>query len=69
MLLGKKTIIACNKSSAATLYLLSTNEDLIMPDGKRKRRHSANQAKRTWYALHRAVRFAKRFGWPNQPVA
>jgi hypothetical protein len=33
-----------------------------MPDGKRKRRHSQNLAKRRWYALHRARRFFKRFG-------
>jgi hypothetical protein len=33
-----------------------------MPDGKRKRRHSPNRAKRTWYAIHRARRFARRFG-------
>ena len=36
-------------------------QDLKMPDGKRKRRHSQNKAKRQWYALHRAIRFAKRF--------
>ena len=34
-----------------------------MPDGKRKRRHSTNKAKRQWYALHRSKRFAKRFGF------
>jgi hypothetical protein len=34
-----------------------------MPDGKRKRRHSRDQAKRRWYALHRARRFRRRF-WP-----
>lgn len=33
-----------------------------MPDGTRKRRHSANQWKRQWYAEHRARRFRKRFG-------
>jgi len=32
-----------------------------MPDGKRKRRHSGNPAKRRWYALHRARRFRRRF--------
>ncbi len=32
-----------------------------MPDGKRKRRHSQDQAKRRWYALHRARRFRRRF--------
>ena len=32
-----------------------------MPDGKRKRRHSENAAKRRWYAYHRAKRFARRF--------
>lgn len=34
-----------------------------MPDGKRKRRHSADANKRKWYAAHRARRFAKRFGF------
>ena len=33
-----------------------------MPDGKRKRRHSVNRAKRRWYAHHRAQRFTCRFG-------
>jgi hypothetical protein len=33
-----------------------------MPDGNRRRRHSDNQAKRRWYAQHRARRFRKRFG-------
>jgi hypothetical protein len=32
-----------------------------MPDGNRRRRHSANQAKRRWYAEHRARRFRRRF--------
>jgi hypothetical protein len=32
-----------------------------MPDGKRKRRHSEDEAKRRWYALHRARRFKRRF--------
>ena len=31
-----------------------------MPDGKRKRRHSTNPARRRWYANHRARRFARR---------
>jgi hypothetical protein len=35
-----------------------------MPDGKRKRRHSDNMAKRRWYAQHRARRFRRRF-WSN----
>ncbi len=34
-----------------------------MPDGKRKRRHSVNQARRQWYAQHRSRRFSRRFGW------
>jgi hypothetical protein len=34
-----------------------------MPDGKRKRRHSVNQARRRWYAQHRSRRFSRRFGW------
>ena len=34
-----------------------------MPDGSRKRRFSANQARRQWYAHHRARRFCRRFGW------
>jgi hypothetical protein len=33
-----------------------------MPDGTRHRRFSANSAKRQWYARHRAIRFARRFG-------
>ncbi len=32
-----------------------------MLDGKRKRRHSEDHAKRRWYALHRARRFRRRF--------
>lgn len=31
-----------------------------MPDGKRKRRHSHNAAKRKWYSAFRARRFAAR---------
>lgn len=34
-----------------------------MPDGSRKRRFSANQAKRVWYARYRSQRFCRRFGW------
>ena len=34
-----------------------------MPDGRRKRRHSVNAARRTWYAEHRSRRFCRRFGW------
>lgn len=34
-----------------------------MPDGKRKRRYSANHARRRWYAEHRSRRFGRRFGW------
>jgi hypothetical protein len=33
-----------------------------MPDGSRKRRFSANQARRHWYAQHRSRRFGRRFG-------
>lgn len=33
-----------------------------MPDGKRARRNSPLAAKRRWYALHRCVRFNRRFG-------
>jgi len=32
-----------------------------MPDGKRKRRYSPDEAKRRWYALHRSRRFRRRF--------
>ena len=32
-----------------------------MPDGKRKRRFSANHLKRKWYALYRSLRFRRRF--------
>lgn len=34
-----------------------------MPDGKRKRRFSINPARRRWYAVHRSLRFRRRFGW------
>jgi len=33
-----------------------------MPDGKRKRRFSSNEAKRQWYAYWRSLRFNRRFG-------
>lgn len=33
-----------------------------MPDGRRKRRHSIDKARRDWYAHHRACRFCRRFG-------
>jgi len=36
-----------------------------MPDGKRKRRHSPNRAKRQWYVQYRASRFGRRFGLGN----
>ncbi len=36
-----------------------------MPDGTRNRRFSTNTAKRQWYAKHRALRFARRFGIAN----
>jgi hypothetical protein len=40
-----------------------------MPDGKRKRRHDSNRARREWYARHRARRFQRRFGLvPSCPV-
>jgi hypothetical protein len=32
-----------------------------MADGRRRRRHSEDQAKRRWYAIHRARRFRRRF--------
>ena len=35
-----------------------------MPDGKRKRMFSPNQARRKYYANFRAQRFAKRFFGP-----
>jgi hypothetical protein len=34
-----------------------------MPDGRRKRRFSPNQARRRWYAQYRSHRFCRRFGW------
>ncbi len=37
-----------------------------MPDGTRKRRFSADAAKRAWYASYRARRFAIRF-WGRIP--
>jgi hypothetical protein len=36
-------------------------KEKAMPDGRRKRRHSANRAKQQWYARHRAIRFSRRF--------
>jgi hypothetical protein len=36
-----------------------------MPDGRRKRRYSANSARRRWYAEHRSRRFSRRFGWTS----
>ena len=41
------------------------DQEITMPDGKRRRRFSNNQHKRNWYARHRAIRFARRFGWGN----
>ena len=38
-----------------------------MPDGKRRRRHSQDPAKRRWYALHRAIRFQRWF-WALPPL-
>ena len=38
-----------------------------MPDGRRKRRHGPNKAKRDWYARHRASRFRRRFGLTFTP--
>ena len=32
-------------------------------DGTRRRRRSPNLAKRRWYAIYRAFRFAKHFGF------
>jgi hypothetical protein len=53
-------------------YVRARNDaqEPTMPDGKRKRRHSQNQAKRRWYAMHRARRFKRRF-WllPEKPVS
>ena len=40
-----------------------------MPDGTRKRRFSLNQARRRWYATHRAARFFRRFGLTNAVAA
>ena len=42
--------------------------DGAMPDGRRKRRHSAIVAKRKWYAHHRAIRFRRRFGLAGDSV-
>ncbi|MCA9156605.1 MAG: hypothetical protein R3C99_04265 [Pirellulaceae bacterium] len=39
-----------------------------MPDGKRKRRHSTNAARRRWYAHFRSQRFARRFGFAAGPI-
>jgi len=37
-----------------------TQKGKAMPDGSRKRRHSANRVKQQWYAQHRALRFSRR---------
>ncbi len=34
-----------------------------MVDGQRKRRFSANRARRAWYAFSRSARFSRRFGF------
>jgi len=47
---------------------LKFKEERKMPDGRRKRRFSANKAKRHWYAMHRTIRFAKRM-WAMPPEA
>jgi len=39
-----------------------------MPDGKRRRRFSANRAKRAWYCYYRGVRFDRRFGLVEPPT-
>ena len=39
-----------------------------MPDGKRKRRFSINEAKRRWYAQWRSLRFFRRFGAVPMPI-
>lgn len=36
-----------------------------MPDGSRKRRFSDNNARRQWYAMSRARRFAVRLGFAS----
>lgn len=41
-----------------------------MPDGHKRRRrcygNGVRDSSRTkWYALHRQIRFARRFGWEN----
>ena len=38
-----------------------SKREKAMPDGSRKRRHSADRAKQQWYAHHRAIRFSRRF--------
>ncbi len=42
--------------------------DREMPDGKRKRRFSANRLKRKWYALYRSLRFRRRFAGQSEEV-
>jgi hypothetical protein len=39
-----------------------------LPDGKRRRRHSANQNRRRWYAYYRSIRFRRRFGFGDVEV-
>jgi len=42
-----------------------TRRRSVVPDGKRRRRHSKNQSRRRYYAKHRAIRFANRFWNPS----
>jgi hypothetical protein len=43
--------------------MLTSPAAVCMPDGKRRRRHSQNHARRHWYAIYRSLRFRRRFGF------
>ncbi len=40
----------------------------LLPDGKRKRRFSADRMKRKWYSLYRSLRFRRRFVGQSEEV-
>jgi hypothetical protein len=67
--LSRLSRIPCHKSLRTALgnavgsktSITPSEKGEAMPDGRRKRRHSANCAKKQWYAHHRAIRFSRRF--------
>jgi hypothetical protein len=45
-------------------FHVGDEEGDAMVDGTRRRRESDNATKSRWYAVYRAERFRRRFGWP-----